>query len=192
MDVDGPMNNIGEMNSYGEHQLNGDLEDEWFYTMEEPLTSELQAKRTVNVMTNRWWKVSNPNRMTDLGYTPSYGLMPLGNAFPFAGRESIVRKKMRFLDAHLWVTPWRKEEMYPAGIAMNSDFSGEGLPVWTKEDRSLINQDLVLWYTVTVTHLPRPEDWPYMPVHRTGFKLVPFGFFNKNPTMDMPKPHPWN
>jgi primary-amine oxidase len=46
---------------------------------------------------------------------------------------------------------------------------------------------VVLWYTVGVTHIPRAEDWPIMPVHRTGFKLVPVGFFSKNPALDVPE-----
>ena len=192
LDVDGPENNIMEMNSYGRHETSGDLEDEWFYTKMEPLTTELQAKRSVSIVKSRCWMVTNPNRKTELGQVTAYELMPMGNAFPLPGRESVVRKKMRFLDAHLWVTPWRRGEMYPAGKYLNADFSGEGLPIWTKEDQSLVNRDLVLWYTVAVTHLPRPEDWPFMPSHRAGFSLMPFGFFNQNPTMDMPKPHPWN
>jgi primary-amine oxidase len=39
-----------------------------------------------------------------------------------------------------------------------------------------------------ITHNPRPEDWPVMPVHSGGFKLVPWGFFAKNPAMDMGQP----
>jgi primary-amine oxidase len=45
----------------------------------------------------------------------------------------------------------------------------------------------VLWYTLGVTHVPRPEDWPVMPVHRAGFKLLPLGFIGENPTIAIPK-----
>jgi len=34
--------------------------------------------------------------------------------------------------------------------------------------------------------VPRPEDWPVMPVEYTGFSLVPFGFFDRNPALDVP------
>ena len=43
----------------------------------------------------------------------------------------------------------------------------------------------MLWYTFAVTHTPRPEEWPVMPVHRAGFKLVPAGFFEHNPALDV-------
>jgi primary-amine oxidase len=33
-----------------------------------------------------------------------------------------------------------------------------------------------------VVHLPRPEDWPVMPTHTAGFRLVPIGFWTSNPT----------
>ena len=32
----------------------------------------------------------------------------------------------------------------------------------------------------------RPEDWPVMPVEYTGFLLQPFGFFDRNPALDVP------
>ena len=37
-------------------------------------------------------------------------------------------------------------------------------------------------------HVPRPEDWPVMPVARCGFVLKPTGFFDRNPTLDVPPP----
>ena len=40
--------------------------------------------------------------------------------------------------------------------------------------------------TFGVTHLPRPEDWPVMPVEYCGFHLIPFGFFDQNPTINLP------
>ncbi len=39
-----------------------------------------------------------------------------------------------------------------------------------------------------MTHFPRPEDWPVMPVDRCGFTLKPVGFFDRNPTLDVPEP----
>jgi primary-amine oxidase len=33
----------------------------------------------------------------------------------------------------------------------------------------------------------RPEDWPVMSVTHIGFKLKPTGFFDGNPSLDMPR-----
>ncbi len=46
--------------------------------------------------------------------------------------------------------------------------------------------DVVLWHSYGVTHLPRPEDFPVMPVETVGFVLKPCGFFTQNPGMDLP------
>ena len=46
---------------------------------------------------------------------------------------------------------------------------------------------MVLWYTMGVTHIPRPEEWPVMPVTHVGFKMIPGGFFTRNPALDVPR-----
>ena len=63
-----------------------------------------------------------------------------------------------------------------------------GLPEWTSANRPIEDEDIVVWYTLGVTHVPRPEEWPLMPVHTAGFKLVPAGFFARNPTLKTAKP----
>ena len=35
-------------------------------------------------------------------------------------------------------------------------------------------------------HLPRPEDHPVQPCVVCGFKLMPNGFFDQNPVIDLP------
>ena len=47
----------------------------------------------------------------------------------------------------------------------------------------------LLWHTFGVTHVVRPEEWPVMPVERTGFSFVPAGFFDANPALDVPPSH---
>jgi primary-amine oxidase len=47
---------------------------------------------------------------------------------------------------------------------------------------------LVVWHTFGLTHFPRPEDWPIMPVDYTGFVMGPVGFFDRNPALDVPSP----
>jgi len=47
-------------------------------------------------------------------------------------------------------------------------------------------RSIVVWHTFGATHVPRPEDWPVMPVERCGFRLHPVGVFGRNPTPDVP------
>ncbi len=52
--------------------------------------------------------------------------------------------------------------------------------------REILNQDLVVWYTLGFHHGPSSEDWP---VNNTGFHgvtLKPYNFFDRDPTIDVP------
>ena len=44
---------------------------------------------------------------------------------------------------------------------------------------------MVLWYVFGIHHITRPEDWPVMPVDVVSFWLKPFGFFDRNPALDV-------
>ena len=87
------------------------------------------------------------------------------------------------------MTQYAPDELYAAGDYPNQSKGEEGLPAWTKADRKVREQDVVLWYTMNVTHIPRPEEWPVMSTTRYGLKLLPAGFFEQNPSMDVPLPN---
>ncbi|WP_255356998.1 MULTISPECIES: hypothetical protein [unclassified Pseudonocardia] len=57
------------------------------------------------------------------------------------------------------------------------------------EDRDVDGAELALWHTLVITHFPWPEDWPVMPTAACGFCLAPSGFFDRNPTLDVPPGH---
>ena len=61
-----------------------------------------------------------------------------------------------------------------------------GCPRWTAQDRPIENTDVVLWYVFGIHHITRPEDWPVMPADTVSFWLKPFGFFDRNPALDVP------
>ena len=74
-----------------------------------------------------------------------------------------------------------------AGGAHSVMHSGQGgLDDITSSNRDISECDLVTWHTFGVTHTPRPEDWPVMPAEYCGFQLIPVGFFDQNPTINLP------
>ena len=79
---------------------------------------------------------------------------------------------------------------YSAGDFVNQHPGGGGIPAFIAGDKDIDGADIVLWHTFGPTHVPRPEDWPVMPVARCGFTLKPTGFFDRNPTLDVPPPSP--
>ena len=186
MDVDGQTNRVVEMNSAS---MGAGARNPYGggFTMEEtPLSTERQAMRRMDLAASRRWIVQS-NTRNALGQFTGYALLPGENAVPYALPDSWLRKRAGFLNAHIWVTPYDADEMYAAGDYPYQSKGGDGLPKWTAGNRSVDNRDVVLWYVMGITHNPRPEDWPVMPTHAAGFLLRPWGFFTRNPAMDLPQ-----
>ncbi len=186
LDVDGDNNRVVEMNSSPAPASEGNPQRNAIDMRHTPLLKELDARRRLNLDTSRRWIIENPGVKNALGQPTAYALLPGENAIPLAAPDSWVRKRAGFLDAHVWVTPYAPGEMYSAGDYPNQSHGGDGLPKWTAGNRSIDNNDIVLWYNFGITHNPRPEDWPVMPNYVAGFKLVPWGFFSRNPVLDLP------
>ena len=151
--------------------------------------TEQEAQRLCNLASSRMWRIFNPSSMNALGQAAGYLLVPGANAVPFANPDSYFRRRAGFLNAHLWVTPYVPGELNAAGSYIFQSKGGEGLPNWTAANRAIEKQDLVVWYTLGVTHIPRPEEWPIMTAHHAGFKLMPANFFARNPALDVPVAH---
>ncbi|MBI1787331.1 MAG: primary-amine oxidase [Acidobacteria bacterium] len=150
------------------------------------LRTEREAQREVSMASSRKWKIESTSARNALGQATGYLLVPGENSVPMAAPDSWYRKRAGFVNHHLWVTPFEESERNAAGAYPNQTPGNEGLPRWVKGNRSIENTDVVVWYTFGVTHIPRPEEWPVMPVHRAGFKLLPAGFFSRNPALDVP------
>jgi primary-amine oxidase len=185
-DLDGTNNTVcqldfvpdepGESNAYGNA----------FQAKATVLKTERQARANLSLETARTWKVINPGVLNAVGDPVAYRFLPGDNCFPFASQDSWWRKRAGFVNHHVWVTPYREDEKYGAGDYPNQSSGGDGLVRWTDQDRPIENTDVVLWYTMGHTHLPRPEDYPVMPAAYIGFLLKPSGFFALNPANDLP------
>ena len=189
MSVDGETNSVYEVNTCAEPLGPDNPQSNAFYSEKTLLATESEAQRTVDPMAGRYWLVSNPSVNNYLGQPVSYKLMPGDNILPFAHPDAFVSRRAGFAHKHLWVTPYNPEEMSPTGPYPNQHPGGDGLPKWTQANRSVENTDLVVWYNFGSHHVPRPEDWPVMPVMYAGFKLMPVGFFDQNPALDVPPSH---
>ena len=186
MNVDGPDNSVYEVNTKAEPLGPDNPQGNAFYAEKTLLSTETEAQRTMDPFTGRYWQIANPSVNNYLGQPVSYKLVPGDNILPFAHPEASVSKRAGFTRKHLWVTPYNPDEMSPTGSYPNQHPGGDGLPKWTQADRSIENTDIVVWYNFGTHHVPRPEDWPVMPVMYTGFKLMPVGFFDQNPALDVP------
>ena len=186
-DVDGTQNSVTEMNTSAmpagtnNPYLNG------FVMRESIFKTETEARRKMEMQAARVWTVTNFSARNTLGHPTSFILVPGTNSLPYIAPESLVRKRAQFINNHFWATRYNPQEIYAAGAYPNQSRGSEGLPQFVANNETLENQDVVVWYTLGVTHIPRPEEWAVMPVTHVGFKLIPGGFFSRNPALDVPK-----
>ena len=157
----------------------------WVTQQQVPAT-ELQGKMRIKLQAPALWRVINPAVIGPFGNPVSFHLKPRGNAVSLLDEDDYPRRRLGFIDNHLWITPYHADERYAAGAYPNQSRDGDGLPRWTTADRPIENTDIVLWYTLNFHHVVRTEDWPVMPVNWQGFDLRPFHFFDRNPALDLP------
>jgi primary-amine oxidase len=186
LDVDGPDNTVYALSSEAVE------DDAWslgLVVRETPLRTEEEGKQDYDWAVQRAWKVVNDNIPNGLGTSVGYKLVPSG-AFPaLLSPSSPAFKRAEVIGHTLWVTPYDPDERWPCGDFPNLSERDTGLPAWTAADRPIENTDVVLWYVFGIHHITRPEDWPVMPTDAVSFWLKPFGFFDRNPTLDVPPAH---
>ncbi|MFI6603376.1 primary-amine oxidase [Nonomuraea sp. NPDC050536] len=186
MAVDGQRNAVDELDAVRVPRGEGNPYGNAFTRKATRLSSELEARRDADRSVARVWRVVNPEVTNRLGQPVGYALVPEGLPALLADPSSSIASRAAFAAHHLWVTRHADDERFPAGDLPNQHPGGAGLPAWTAGDRGVDGEDIVLWHTFGLTHFPRPEDWPVMPVEHTGFTLRPVGFFDRNPTLDVP------
>ncbi len=185
-DLDGTDNAVYEVNVVKEEAGPDNPFANAFYAKSTLLETELTARRDMKLESARSWKIVNPNAKNKLGEPVGYKLLPGDNCKPFADENTSWYRRAGFVQNHVWVTPFRERELFAAGDYPNQHKGGDGLIRWTAADRKVSNTDIVVWYTMGHTHIPRMEDYPVMPTAYIGFLLKPNGFFGMNPANDVP------
>jgi primary-amine oxidase len=154
-----------------------------------PLRTEAEGKQDYDWSTQRGWKIVNDNVTNALGTPVGYKLVPSSSFPPLLDPASPAFQRAKAIGHTLWVTPHRMDERWPCGDFPVQAASDTGLPAWTEADRSIENTDVVLWYVFGIHHITRQEDWPVMPADIASFWLKPWGFFDRNPALDVPPDH---
>ena len=186
MVLDGPTNTVEELDFVRVPMGPDNPRGNAFAQRRTTLRRESEAQRMADQGVGRIWHISNPNSRNRLGEPVAYALLPEGQPALLADPDSSISRRATFATKHLWVTAYDPAERYAAGDFVNQHKGGAGLPEYAAADRDLEGTDVVVWHTFGLTHVPRPEDWPIMPVDYTGFRLKPVGFFDRNPTLDVP------
>ncbi|RUS34240.1 copper amine oxidase [Jimgerdemannia flammicorona] len=188
--IDGVNNSVLQVDTMPVEAPVGSPENRWgngFVAKQKLLEDTDAAQADANTATSRFWKIINPSSINPYTRKPvGYKISCMHTPPLFAKPGSIVERRAGFARKNLWVTQYDDEQMFAAGFYCNQNEGGDGLPEWTKTKKNVNNEDIVIWLTFGVTHLPRVEDFPVMPVETCGFSLKPCNFFNANPGLDVP------
>ena len=187
LEVDGPANTVLEVDAVGLPTGPGNEHGNAIVARKTTIANEREARRACDPATARTWKVVNPGVTNRFGEPVGYKLVPFVGPTLLAAPDSDLARRAEFARHHLWVTRYHPREMHAAGDYPNQH-PGDGLGRWVRQERDLVDTDVVLWHTFGTSHLPRPEDWPIMPCEYVGFSLKPAGFFDRNPSLDVPPP----
>ncbi|MFT4181419.1 MAG: primary-amine oxidase [Rhizobium sp.] len=186
MAVDGDANSVVECNTFAEPLGPANPYGNAFYEQETVFARESEAARRANPASHRYWKVINPNKANYAGSPVGYRLDATHCVTPFVHPDSPSGKRAGFVQNHLWVTALDPEERFPAGEFMNHSDGNGGVSDFIKKDRPIENAEIVLWHVFGLHHPVRIEDFPVQPCVTTGFKLMPNGFFDGNPAINLP------
>ncbi len=186
LDIDGTDNTVvatecypAEVNAQNEYGLA-------MHVKATALTTEQEGKQDFDWNVQRSWKVVNPNKKNRLGTPVGYKLVPEGTFPALMHADSPLLKRSRVLEHSLWVTPYNRDEQWPSGDLVVQSTEDDGIGLWTEQNRPIENRDVVLWYVFGINHVTRPEEWPIMAVDKVAFWLKPVGFFDRNPSLDVP------
>ncbi|MEO7513296.1 MAG: hypothetical protein ABIZ91_16200 [Gemmatimonadaceae bacterium] len=183
MDVDGPANRFVRDDIVAKTLPADHPRRSIWVTETTAITSEKEAMSTTDMHKPSLWRVTS-ERENHVGYPTSYQLLPSHGIHTLLSPDEVARQRAGFIDNHLWVTPYAADERYAAGDYPTLSTPGQGLPTYTKGNRSVANTDIVLWYTFGMHHMVRAEEWPVMPVLWHEFALRPFDFHDRNPALD--------
>ena len=136
-----------------------------FTLVEKVLRNSEEARTSVSAESARIWKISNESAINPITQrATTWKLMPYNSAPLLAKEGSKIRERAAFAGHSVWVTKQDDDQVYAAGFYVNQSKGGDGLPAWVSPSHNVENEDIVLWHTFGVTHIPRIEDFPIMPI----------------------------
>ena len=185
MDVDGTSNNFERHRLVPVTQPENAPRQGIWGVQRERVADESSAQTVMQVDRPALLTFSSGTATNQMGYPTSYQLI-FPNIRALVTPEDTIYQRAGFLKNNLWVTRYKRDEVFSTGIAVNRSAPGIGLPRYASDNESIENRDLVAWPTIGFHHVPMAEDWPVMPAKVDEIVLKPRNFFDRNPALDLP------
>lgn len=179
LDVDGEANTVAE--SDVRHLLRPGFPNA-FGAVETVLP--LETFRDADPFAARTWEVRSATKKNKHGNATAFAIETHDIAVPLSTYDYAPLLRAAFASHSFWVTRFRDDERYAAGDFPSQGKAGAGLMSFISMPEPVENADVVVWPTIGLTHVPRPEDYPVMPSESVGLRIVPHGFFDQNPALD--------
>lgn len=184
MDVDGTDNNFERhMLRPAKTAANAPRTGLW-EVVPQRIRDEKQAQTNMRPERPALLLFANPARQNKMGYDTGYQLM-MPNVKPLVSPMDEIFKRAYFVQRNLWVTRFKRDEIFAAGLPVNQSAPWLGLPEFIADNEPLENTDIVGWATIGFHHVPMAEDWPVMPSKVDEIVLKPRNFFDRNPAIDI-------
>nr|AFK34729.1 unknown [Lotus japonicus] len=183
LDVDGVDNSFVKTNLKTVKVTDNSSKRKSYWTIDtQNVKTESDAKINLGLSPSEL-AVVNPNKKTSTGNEVGYRLVPGAAVHPLLVEDDYPQTRGAFTNYNVWVTPYNRTEKWAGGLYVDQSRGEDTLAIWTKQNRSIENKDIVLWYVVGIHHVPCQEDFPIMPLLSTGFELRPTNFFERNPVL---------
>ncbi|PLW16667.1 hypothetical protein PCANC_13352 [Puccinia coronata f. sp. avenae] len=137
----------------------------------------------------RYWSIINPNKLHYASKEPiGYRILCRDQPPMLAKADSMIAKRAPFAKHDIFVTPYVPHQYYPSGkfVPGTMDTPVDSIENWLAIDKSIENEDIVVYVTFGVNHIPTPEQFPVMSTETLTVTLKPSGFFEQNPCLDIP------
>lgn len=128
-------------------------------------------------------RFSGKGKTNGLKQHPSLWLNSPHDARSILASDDAPQMRAVFSTQNFWVSKNKLREIWAAGLYPNRSKTDEGLPRFVEDHESVVDEDLVVWYTMGFRYVTRPEDSPILPTFWHEMVIRPAFFFDMDPAM---------
>ncbi|NMD09469.1 MAG: hypothetical protein GYA66_15975 [Phyllobacteriaceae bacterium] len=180
LDADGPDNNLVR-NSFVPTPVDTPTRKSIWTLKQQRYTKEGPIMPDHAGVGGEMWRLTNSATKNALKQTPSLWIDAHSDTESMIDRTDPAQARAGFSAAPLWLTRYKPDELWAAGLYPNLSQRDEGVPAFVADTEDVIGQDLVTWYTIGFRHVTRPEDFPILPTFWHEMTIRPAFFFDMDP-----------